>query len=193
MKNRCPWAKNDPLYIQYHDTQWGVPVHDDQKLFELLVLEGAQAGLSWITILRKRKNYRSAFDNFDPDLVARYDKEKIEKLLKDRGLVRNRLKILSAVTNARAFINVRDEFGSFDTYIRRFTDNKPIVNSWAKQEDIPSMTSESLSMSKDLKKRGFKFVGPVICYAFMQAAGIVNDHLVDCFRYHELTVQFPPG
>lgn len=187
MKNRCPWAKNDPLYIKYHDTQWGVPLHDDQKLFELLVLEGAQAGLSWITILKKRKNYRSAFDNFDPDLVARYDTKKIEELLTNKGIVRNRLKIVTAIDNAGAFIKVRDEFGSFDKYIWRFTGNKTIMNAWEKPEDIPSRTPESVAMSRDLKKRGFKFVGPVICYAFMQAAGMVNDHLTDCFRYRELT------
>jgi DNA-3-methyladenine glycosylase I len=186
MKKRCPWAKSDPLYIQYHDTCWGVPVHDDQKLFEMLVLEGAQAGLSWITILKKQNNYQSAFNNFNPDLVARYDAKKIEALLNHEGIVRNRLKIVSAITNARAIIKVRDEFGTFDNYIWRFTGNKPIVNSWVKPEDIPSKTPESLSMSKDLKKRGFKFVGPVICYAFMQAVGMVNDHLTDCFRYREI-------
>jgi DNA-3-methyladenine glycosylase I len=187
MKNRCPWAESDPLYIQYHDMQWGVPLHDDQKLFEMLLLEGAQAGLSWITILKKRKNYQSAFDNFDPDLVAGYDTKKIEELLNNNGIVRNRLKIVSAIENARAFIKVRDEFGSFDKYIWRFCGNKPIVNSWLKQEDIPSKTPESVSMSMNLKKRGFKFVGPVICYAFMQAVGMVNDHLTYCFRYWECT------
>jgi DNA-3-methyladenine glycosylase I len=188
MKNRCPWAGNDLLYIRYHDTQWGAPLHDDQKLFEFLVLEGAQAGLSWITILKKQKNYRSAFDNFNPELVALYDTKKIEMLLNHEGIVRNRLKIVSAITNARAFMKVRDEFGTFDNYIWRFTGNKPIINSWVKPEDIPSKTPESLSMSIDLKKRGFKFVGPVICYAFMQAVGMVNDHLIDCFRYRELQV-----
>lgn len=188
MKKRCPWSGNDPLYIQYHDTQWGVAVHDDQELFELLVLEGAQAGLSWLTILRKRKNYQSAFDNFDPEIVARYDNQKIEKLLKDKGLVRNRLKILSVITNAGEFLKLRDQFGSFDRYIWQFTDNETIVNSWIKPKDIPSETPESLSMSNDLKKRGFKFVGPVICYSFMQAIGMVNDHLIDCFRYRELNI-----
>ena len=186
VKKRCPWADSDPLYKKYHDTQWGVPVHDDQKLFELLVLEGAQAGLSWITILRKRKNYQSAFDNFDPDIVARYDMKKIEELLKDKGLVRNRLKIVSAITNAREFIKVRDQYGSFDRYIWGFTDNKTIVNSWRKLEDVPPKSPESVNMSKDLGKRGFKFVGPVICYSLMQAIGMVNDHLTDCFRYREL-------
>jgi DNA-3-methyladenine glycosylase I len=186
MKKRCPWAKSDPLYIQYHDTQWGVPVHDDQKLFEMLVLEGAQAGLSWLTILKKQSNYQSAFDNFDPDLVARYDTKKIESLLNHEEIVRNRLKIVSAIDNAGAFIKVRSEFGTFDNYIWRFTANKSIINSWVKPEDTPSKTPESLLMSKDLKKRGFKFVGPVICYAFMQAVGMVNDHLTDCFRYREL-------
>ncbi len=186
MKNRCPWAQSDPLYIQYHDTQWGLPVHDDQRLFEMLVLEGAQAGLRWITILKKRNNYQAAFDNFDPDLVARYEPKKIEGLLNNYGIVRNRLKIFSAIENARAFIKVRNEFGTFNNFIWRFTANKPIINSWVKPEDVPSRTPESLSMSRDLKKRGFKFVGPVICYAFMQAVGMVNDHLTDCFRYREL-------
>jgi DNA-3-methyladenine glycosylase I len=174
------------LYIEYHDKEWGVPIHDDQKLFEFLVLEGAQSGLSWITILKKRTNYQIAFDNFDPDIVARYDFKKIEELLNNKEIIRNRLKIISAVDNARAFFKVRDEFGSFDKYIRRFIRNKSTLNSWVKPEDIPSSTPESVSMSKDLKKRGFKFVGPIICYAFMQAVGMVNDHLVDCFRYREL-------
>ena len=161
-------------------------MHDDQKLFEMLVLEGAQAGLSWITILKKRIHYQSAFDHFDPDLVAYYDHNKIEELLKNSGLVKNRLKIVSAVENARAFIKVRDHFGSFDGYIWQFTDHEPIVNAWTKPEDIPSETLQSITMSKNLKKRGFKFVGPVICYAFMQAIGMVNDHLTTCFRYREL-------
>jgi DNA-3-methyladenine glycosylase I len=174
------------MYIQYHDTEWGVPLHDDQKLFEFLVLEGAQAGLSWITILKKRKNYQIAFDDFDPDIVARYDLKKVEELLNNKEIIRNRLKIISAINNARAFVKVRDDFGSFDKYIWRFTRNKSIMNGWVKPEHIPSMTPESISMSKDLKKRGFKFVGPLICYAFMQAVGMVNDHLVDCFRYREL-------
>jgi DNA-3-methyladenine glycosylase I len=188
LKNRCPWAGNDQLYIQYHDTEWGVPLHDDRKLFEFLVLEGAQAGLSWITILKKRKNYQAAFDNFDPDIVARYDLKKIEELLNNKKIVRNRLKIISAVDNARALIKVRDDFGSFDKYIRQFAKKKSAANGWVKSEDIPSSTPESVFMSKDLKKRGFKFVGPVICYAFMQAVGVVNDHLIDCFRYRELNI-----
>jgi DNA-3-methyladenine glycosylase I len=188
MINRCPWAGNDPLYIQYHDKEWGVPLHDDQKLFEFLVLEGAQSGLSWITILKKRKNYQAAFDYFDPDLVSRYDFKKIEELLKNPGIVRNRLKIISAVDNAKAFIKIRNEFGSFNQYIWTLTGNKPMMNAWVRPEDIPSQTPESICMSKDLKKRGFKFVGPVICYAFMQAVGMVNDHLIDCFRSQELMV-----
>jgi DNA-3-methyladenine glycosylase I len=188
MINRCPWTGNDPVYIQYHDREWGVPLHDDQKLFEFLVLEGAQSGLSWITILKKRKNYQAAFDNFDPDLVACYDREKVEELLENPGIVRNRLKIVSAVDNARALIKVRDEFGSFTRYIWTFTGNKPVMNRWVKPEDVPSKTPDSICMSKDLKKRGFKFVGPVICYAFMQAVGMVNDHLIGCFRSQELMV-----
>jgi DNA-3-methyladenine glycosylase I len=188
MINRCPWAGKDQLYIQYHDEEWGVPLHDDQKLFEFLVLEGAQSGLSWITILKKRKNYQAAFDNFDPDLVASYDQKKIEELLNDTGIIRNRLKIVSAVDNARALIKVRNEFESFDQYIWRFTGNKPVMNAWVKPEDIPLKTPESICMSKDLKKRGFKFVGPVICYSFMQAVGMVNDHLIGCFRARELMV-----
>jgi DNA-3-methyladenine glycosylase I len=188
MITRCPWAKNDPLYIQYHDKEWGVPVHDDQKLFEFLVLEGAQSGLSWITILKKRKNYQAAFDKFDPDFVACYNLKKIEELLNNAGIIRNRLKIVSAVNNAKAFIKVRDEFGSFDKYIWRFIGNKPVMNAWVQQEDVPLKTPESICMSNDLKKRGFKFVGPVICYAFMQAVGMVNDHVIGCFRFRELMV-----
>lgn len=188
MKKRCPWAKDDPLYIRYHDTQWAVAVHDDRKLFEFLVLEGAQAGLSWITVLKKQENYRIALDNFDYDLIACYDRRKIEEILNNSGIIRNRLKIISVVDNALAFIKVREEFGCFDEYIWRFSGGKTITNSWENQSDIPSSTPESISMSKDLKKRGFKFVGPVICYSFMQAVGMVNDHLTDCFRYRELIV-----
>jgi DNA-3-methyladenine glycosylase I len=186
MKTRCLWAGNDPLYIKYHDTQWGVPVHDDRKLFEFLVLEGAQAGLSWITILKKRENYQKAFDNFDFNRIAAYDEKKINALLNSPRIIRNRLKILSVVENAMAFISVCDEFGSFDEYIWRYTGNKTITNAWKNPADVPCMTPESVLMSHELKKRGFKFVGPVICYAFMQAVGMVNDHLTSCFRYREL-------
>ena len=186
MKIRCPWVSKDQLMIGYHDKEWGVPVHDDSLLFEFLVLEGAQAGLSWTTILKKRDNYRIAFDNFEPEKVAAYNENKIEKLRENSGIVRNKLKIRSAVTNAAALIEIQKEYGSFDSYIWKFTDGKPIQNRWKKMEEIPSSTLESESMSHDLKKRGFKFVGPTICYAFMQAVGMVNDHLVDCFRHSDL-------
>lgn len=184
---RCEWSTSDSLYIQYHDEEWGVPLHDDQKLFEFLVLEGAQAGLSWLTILRKRENYRKAFDQFDPAKVARYNERKISKLLNDAGIIRNRLKIESAIQNARAFLQVQDEFGSFDSYIWRFVDGKPIVNTWKTLREIPAKTALSETISKDLLKRGFRFVGPTIVYAHLQATGIVNDHLVSCFRYAELS------
>jgi len=184
---RCNWSVNDPLYIKYHDKEWGVPVHNDRKLFEMIVLDGAQAGLSWLTILKKRENYRKAFDNFDPKKVAKYDKRKIAQLLKNDGIVRNKLKIESAVTNAKAFLKVKDEFGTFDKYIWKFVNGKTIINSWKTLKEIPAFTKESDVMSKDLKSRGFKFVGSTICYAFMQAAGLVNDHTIDCFRYKELT------
>jgi DNA-3-methyladenine glycosylase I len=183
---RCDWAGSDPLYLEYHDTEWGIPLHDDRRLFEMLVLEGAQAGLSWLTILRKREAYRRAFDRFDPRKVARYDVRKVRALLADAGIVRNRLKIESAVKNARAFLEVRDEFGSFDAYIWRFVGGQPIRNAWRAMKDIPARTPESDAMSKDLRKRGFSFVGSTICYAFMQATGLVNDHVVDCFRYRAL-------
>ncbi|MFZ5564547.1 MAG: DNA-3-methyladenine glycosylase I [Thermodesulfobacteriota bacterium] len=186
MKKRCDWAGTDPDYIRYHDTEWGVPVHDDKKLFELLVLEGAQAGLNWLTILRKRPAYRAAFDGFDPERVARYDSRKIERLMADPGIVRNRLKITAAVTNAKAFLKVRETFGSFDAYIWSFVNGRPVVNAWKTTKQLPARTAVSEAMSRDLKKRGFAFIGPVICYAFMQSAGLVNDHLVDCFRYHEV-------
>jgi DNA-3-methyladenine glycosylase I len=179
---RCSWATND-LSIRYHDEEWGVPVHDDRLLFEFLILEGAQAGLSWNTILQKRDNYRSAFDGFDPQLVARYDRRKVQSLLKNPGIVRNRLKIASTVRNAKAFLKVQDEFGSFDRYIWMFVGGKPLVNSWRQLQKIPARTPESDAMSTDLKKRGFNFVGSTICYAFMQATGMVNDHMIDCFRY----------
>ena len=172
--------------IQYHDREWGVPQHDDRTLFEFLVLEGAQAGLSWSTILEKRDNYRRAFDRFDARKVARYDARKVRKLLADAGIVRNRLKIAAAIQNAKAFLAVQKEFGSFDAYIWRFVGGRPIRNAWKRLERIPARTPESDAMSKDLLGRGFKFVGPTICYAFMQAVGMVNDHLVDCFRYGEI-------
>jgi DNA-3-methyladenine glycosylase I len=186
MKIRCPWAKEDPLMIEYHDKEWGVPVHDDNLLFEFLVLEGAQAGLSWITVLRKRGNYREAFDNFDPFKVAGYNKEKIEELMGNSGIIRNRRKITAGITNAKAVLEIQKEFGSFDKYIWQFVGGKPIQNTLKSIEDIPSFTPESEKMSKNLKKRGFKFVGPIICYAFMQAVGMVNDHVKDCFRRSEI-------
>lgn len=182
---RCSWPK-DELYCHYHDTEWGVPLHDDQKLFEFIVLEGAQAGLSWYTILRKRDNYRKAFAQFDPEKVARFNEKKIESLLQDSGIVRNRLKIASAVTNAKAFLKVQEEFGSFDAYIWRFVDGKPIINRWKVSKEIPARTKESDALSKDLIQRGFKFVGSTICYAHMQATGMVNDHVVSCFRHKQL-------
>ena len=184
---RCAWAGDDPLYQHYHDEEWGAPTHDDRLLFEMLNLEGAQAGLSWITILRKRENYRAAFDNFDAATIVRYDDAKIAALLDNPGIVRNRLKINGVVKNARAFLAVQDEFGSFDAYIWRFVDGAPIVNAWASMGQLPALTDEATAMSKDLKKRGFTFVGPTICYAFMQACGLVNDHTTDCFRYAQLT------
>ncbi len=182
-RTRCAWAGDDPLYIAYHDTEWGVPCHDERKLFEMLCLEGAQAGLSWITILRKRENYRIAFDNFDVETVAAYDDEKIASLLQDAGIVRNKLKVNAFVRNAQSLLRVQEEFGSFDAYIWGFVDGAPIVNHFTSMGEIPAQTERSLAMSKDLKKRGFTFVGPTICYAFMQATGMVNDHVVDCFRY----------
>jgi DNA-3-methyladenine glycosylase I len=183
MLTGCAWCGTDPLYVAYHDEEWGVPVYDDQKLFEMLILEGAQAGLSWLTILQKRAHYRQAFDNFDLQRVAGYDAARIAELLADPGIVRNRLKVEAAVQNAKAFLAVQDEFGTFAGYIWRFVDGRPIQNSWQSLADIPAQTAESQAMSRDLLKRGFKFVGPTICYAFMQAVGMVNDHTVDCFRY----------
>ena len=182
---RCPWAKNE-LSIRYHDMEWGVPQHDDRVLFEFLVLEGAQAGLSWDTILRKRENYRAAFDNFDPKAISRYGQRKMDSLMRDEGIVRNRLKILSAVKNAKAFLAVQKEFGSFEQYIWQFVRGKPRVNRLQELSQIASRTRESDAMSKELKKRGFTFVGSTICYAFMQAVGMVNDHLVTCFRYRQV-------
>jgi DNA-3-methyladenine glycosylase I len=185
-KPRCAWAGSDPLYLEYHDTEWGVPLHDDRRLFEMLILEGAQAGLSWITILRKRPAYRRAFDRFEAQKVARYDARKRKALLRDAGIVRNRLKIDAAVRNARAFLAVQEEFGSFDAYIWRFVDGRVRRNAWTSLKEIPARTPASDAMSRDLKTRGFAFVGSTICYAFMQAVGMVNDHLVSCFRYAEL-------
>ena len=181
---RCAWASNE-LSIVYHDREWGVPQHDDRVLFEFLILEGAQAGLSWDTILKKRENYRAAFDGFDAKRVATYDRRKSEKLLRDEGIVRNRLKIASAIRNAQAFLAVQNEFGSFDPYIWQFVGGKPLVNARRLGRKIPARTSQSDAMSKDLKKRGFNFVGSTICYAFMQATGMVNDHAVECFRYRK--------
>lgn len=187
---RCRWATN-PLSIAYHDREWGVPQHDDLVLFEFLILEGAQAGLSWDTILRKRENYRAALDGFDPAKVARYDRRKVQKLLRDEGIVRNRLKIASAIANARAFLAVQKELGSFDRYVWQFVGDKPRVNAWQLGQRLPARTAESDAMSEDLKKRGFNFVGSTICYAFMQATGMVNDHAVECFRYRESGGEVP--
>jgi len=186
-KQRCAWCGDSALYQTYHDTEWGVPLHDDQALFEFLILEGAQAGLSWITILKKRENYRAAFDGFDATRIARYGAGKIDALLQDPGIVRNRLKVASAVTNAQKFLEVQAEFGSFDRFIWQFVDGKPKQNNWRSLADVPASTRESDAMSKELKRRGFKFVGSTICYAHMQATGMVNDHTTDCFRYKELS------
>jgi DNA-3-methyladenine glycosylase I len=183
---RCAWASGE-LSIRYHDEEWGVPVHDDRTLFEFLILEGAQAGLSWNTILNKRENYRKAFDGFDPERVARYDRRKMQRLLRDPGIVRNKLKIGAAVENAKAFLRVQKEFGSFDRYIWQFVGGRPRVNKWKSLRQIPPRTAESDAMSKDLKRRIFRFVGSTICYAFMQAVGMVNDHVVECFRYEALS------
>ena len=183
--SRCGWAKND-LAIRYHDEEWGVPNHDDRRWFEFLILEGAQAGLSWDTILRKRENYRRAFAGFDPTAVARFGGSEVERLLADPGIVRNRSKVASAVRNAAAFLGVREEFGGFDAYIWRFVDGRPIRNAWRRPEEIPARTPLSDALSKDLQGRGFNFVGSTICYALMQATGLVNDHLVDCFRWPEV-------
>ncbi|MDE0157738.1 MAG: DNA-3-methyladenine glycosylase I [Gammaproteobacteria bacterium] len=183
---RCNWSLGDDLYLDYHDKEWGAPLHDDGKLFEFLVLEGAQAGLSWITVLKKRAAYRQAFDDFDYMQVAEYDESKVRSLLADPGIIRNELKIRSAIRNARAFIRVREEFGSFDNYIWNFVDGKPIQNAWQHGSQIPAETPLSNKISKDLKRRGFNFVGPTIIYAHMQATGMVNDHTTDCFRYGEI-------
>jgi len=186
MKNRCGWAGSDSLYINYHDTEWGVPVHDDCKWFEFLILEGAQAGLSWLTILKKRQNYRKAFNNFNAVEIAAYDSTKIQTLLSDSGIIRNKLKIKAAIQNASAFLAVQQEIGSFDQYVWQFVGGKTLKNRWGSVQEIPAQTVESTAMSRDLKQRGFKFVGPTICYAFMQATGLVNDHIIGCFRYQEV-------
>jgi DNA-3-methyladenine glycosylase I len=183
MKKRCAWAGDDPLYIAYHDGEWGVPSHDDRHLFEMLILEGAQAGLSWITILRKRENYRRAFANWDANKIARFGKRDVARLMADAGIVRNRLKISAAIDNARTFLNVRGEFGSFDKYIWQFVGGAPIQNRRRTLRDLPARTRESDAMNRDLKQRGFRFVGSTICYAFMQAVGMVNDHVITCFRH----------
>lgn len=186
MKKRCFWVSDDPLYIEYHDNEWGVPVYDDDKLFEFLILETFQAGLSWITILKKRENFRKAFDNFDYKKIAKYSEDKYEELLQDAGIIRNKLKIKATITNAQLFIKVQEEFGSFSKYIWDFTNGKPITNKFEKREEVPATTELSDAISKDLKKRGFKFVGSTVIYAHMQATGMVNDHTTDCFRYHEV-------
>jgi DNA-3-methyladenine glycosylase I len=185
---RCPWAQKE-INIPYHDEEWGVPVHDEKKWFEFLILEGAQAGLSWDTVLRKRVRYRELFAGFDPAIVARYDKKKVRELLDDPGIIRNKLKIAATIENARAFLKVQDEFGSFDRYVWRFVDGRPKQNAWKMHKRVPAKTPQSDSLSKDLQKRGFRFVGSTICYAFMQATGMVNDHLVSCFRYAEISAR----
>lgn len=188
LKCRCAWVpEGNQLYQDYHDNEWGVPVHDDYKHYEFLILEAAQAGLSWLTILKRRNGYKKAFANFNPEKVARYDEKKIVELLTDEGIIRNRLKIESAVNNAKHFLEVQEEFGSFDKYIWQFVDGRPIQNRWKSIKEVPPQTKESLALSKDLKKRGFKFVGPTVIYAHMQATGLVNDHTIDCFRYPHLS------
>ncbi|OGW17323.1 MAG: DNA-3-methyladenine glycosylase [Nitrospinae bacterium RIFCSPLOWO2_12_FULL_45_22] len=188
MQKRCEWATTDPLYIDYHDKEWGTPEHDDRKLFEFLILEGVQAGLSWLTILRKRDNYRKAFDEFDIRRIAEYDERKVEELLSNKGIIRNRLKITATIQNAKAVFAIQKEFGSFDAYIWQFVGGKPKRNAWKALKEVPSKTLESDTMSKDLIKKGLKFVGSTICYAFMQATGMVNDHTVDCFRHNEVQI-----
>jgi DNA-3-methyladenine glycosylase I len=185
-KDRCPWPGDLPLMIEYHDTEWGTPLHDDRKHFEFIILDGAQAGLSWRTVLLKRENYRKAFEDFDPVKVARFSDRRIAKLLENPGIIRNRLKIQSAVTNAQRFLDVQEEFGSFDRFIWRFVDDRPRINRFKQVSEVPAKTPQSDAMSKELIVRGFKFVGSTICYAYMQAAGMVNDHLVTCFRHAEL-------
>jgi DNA-3-methyladenine glycosylase I len=184
--NRCEWCGSDPLYVSYHDDEWGVPVHDDRRLFEMLILEGAQAGLSWLTILRKREHYRRAFDRFTPEKVAAYSEDDVQRLLADPGIVRNRLKIESAIRNARGVLDIQEEFGSFDIYIWRYVDYAPRQNRWKSLAELPARTEQSDAMSKDLKQQGFNFVGSTICYAFMQAVGMVNDHTLNCYRHKEI-------
>jgi len=183
---RCPWPGNRALDIKYHDEEWGVPVHDDNKLFEFLLLDAFQAGLSWTTILKKRENFRIAFDNFDAKVIAEYGENKVTELMQNKGIIRNQLKIRSTIKNAQLFLGIQKEFGSFDSYIWKFTNGSTIINNWHSNSDVPATSNESDNMSKDLKKRGFKFVGSTICYAFMQAAGMVNDHLTNCYRYNEI-------
>ena len=183
---RCPWCGNDPLYVRYHDEEWGVPVRDDHKLFEMIVLDGAQAGLSWFTILRKRENYRQAFDRFDPELIARYGERQIVRLLADSGIVRNRLKIEAAIKNARAYLALRERQGPLSDFLWRYVGGAPRQNTWTAMAEVPAKTAEAEAMSRDLKRLGFSFVGPTICYAFMQATGMVNDHLSHCFRHRQL-------
>jgi len=183
IKKRCAWVTDDPAYIHYHDTEWGIPIYDDRLLFEFLILEGAQAGLNWLTILKRRENYRLCFDHFDAEKIARYDEHKYQRLLENPGIIRNRLKIQSTITNAQAYLDIKKEYASFSDYIWQFVDGKPIHNHWKKHSDISKTTAQSDALSKNLKKRGFKFVGSTICYAYMQAVGMVNDHLVDCFRH----------
>ena len=187
-KHRCDWCTGTEIERRYHDEEWGVPLHDDRKLFEFLLLDGAQAGLSWLTILNKREGYRAAFDNFDPYKIAEYGEDKVAELLNNPAIVRNRLKVASAIRNARGFLEVQAEFGSFDRFIWQFTDGETIQNSWRLMQDIPARTAEAEAMSKELKRRNFNFIGPTICYAFMQAAGMVNDHVIDCFRYEQVQV-----
>ncbi|RLD48549.1 MAG: DNA-3-methyladenine glycosylase I [Bacteroidetes bacterium] len=186
MKHRCTWSNNNPYNIKYHDEEWGVPVHDDKKLFEFLLLDAFQAGLSWVTILKKRENFKKAFDNFDYNKIAEYKNDKVEELMNNAGIIRNKLKINATINNAQAFLKVQKEFGTFDKYIWQFVNHKTIINSFKTWKEIPATSKESDTMSKDLKKRGFKFVGSTICYAFMQAAGMVNDHEITCFRYKEI-------
>jgi len=183
---RCGWAGDDPLYVRYHDREWGVPLHRDRRLFEMLILEGAQAGLSWLTILKKRENYRAAYDRFDPEKVARYDARKLARLLADEGIVRNRAKLHASVANARAFLAIREEFGTFDRFLWDFVDGRPRINRRRSMKQVPAQTPESKALSRELKRRGMNFVGPTICYAYMQSVGLVNDHLTGCFRWKEV-------
>ena len=185
-KHSCSWCGSDPAYVKYHDTEWGVPVYNDRKLFEKIILEGAQAGLSWITVLKKRAHYRKVFDKFNPEIIARYNKRKIESLLKDPGIIRNRLKVEGTVKNARAYLELREQQGKFKDFVWDFVDGQPIINKWKSLKQMPATTDISIAMSKALKKRGFTFVGPTICYSFMQSMGLVNDHTIDCFRYKEI-------